>query len=232
MEVQETQGKSLLYLTVLPNGYTPLRRYPLIVLLHGFGANMYDLAPLAPDISKTGYLYACPNAPIAVPSGAGRVGFGWTPPKGFQDPEAIRQAEELLDVFLAEVQEAYRVEPGKVLLVGFSQGGGLAYRYGLIRPQTFSGVVVLSSGLLGLTALAPQLPPERTLPLFIAHGVKDPGLPVESARRAHQQLEEWGYQPAYHEYNVGHEIAPELLEDLVPWVHRVLPPIGGGLILP
>ena len=65
METIEHQGKNLLYLTVHPDNYRPKERYPLIILLHGYGANMYDLATLAPGIDREGYVYACPNAPVA-----------------------------------------------------------------------------------------------------------------------------------------------------------------------
>ncbi|MBI4236760.1 MAG: alpha/beta fold hydrolase [Chloroflexi bacterium] len=231
MEAKETEGKSLFYVTIHPDGYNPRRSYPLIILLHGFGAHMYDLAQLTPAISRTGYVYACPNAPIGLDIGGGQVGFGWTPPTGFRDPAAMQQAEDLLEVFFAEVQETYRVDANKVLLLGFSQGGSLAYRCGLTQPQTFAGVVALSTGLQDSEALTPRLPLQRTQPLFIAHGMDDPMVPVEAAQRTRQQLEQWGYRPVYHEYPMGHEITPELINDLVPWIHQVLPPLGGGLVL-
>ena len=43
---------------------TETRSYPMIILLHGFGAHMGDLASLAPAIDPTGYVYIFPNAPI------------------------------------------------------------------------------------------------------------------------------------------------------------------------
>ena len=33
-----------------------------------------------------------------------------------------------------------------------------------------------------------------------------------------------GYSPEYHEYPMGHEINQDVLNDLVPWLKRVLPP--------
>ena len=57
------------YLTLLPDDYDPQTSYHLIIMLHGFGANMQDLAGLAPVINSQDYVYACPNAPIAFDSG-------------------------------------------------------------------------------------------------------------------------------------------------------------------
>ena len=66
MKAEEHEGRSLKYVTVLPDDYNPELSYPLIIMLHGFGAHMGDLAGLAPAIETKGYVYACPNAPERV----------------------------------------------------------------------------------------------------------------------------------------------------------------------
>ena len=66
MEAQEIAGAQLRYLTVHPDGYDPNKRYPMVIMLHGFGANMQDLAGLAPVIDTRGYVYAFPNGPESV----------------------------------------------------------------------------------------------------------------------------------------------------------------------
>ena len=48
------------------------------IMLHGFGANMQDLAGLAPAIESEGYVYACPNAPIPFNLGLGQEAAGVT----------------------------------------------------------------------------------------------------------------------------------------------------------
>ena len=54
------RGGSLEYVAVYPVDYEPDTAYPLIVLLHGFGANMHDLAGLASHIDSHNYVYVCP----------------------------------------------------------------------------------------------------------------------------------------------------------------------------
>ncbi len=224
MEAQEHQGKTLAYLTVHPDGYRPETRYPLIILLHGFGANMRDLAGLTPAIDPTGYVYACPNAPVAFQIGPGMTGYGWGAIGGEGDPEEPRRIEEMLLTFIDEVMEQYHVSPGQVILGGFSQGGGMTYRCGLTRPEMFAGLVALSSSKVPFDELSSRLPPERTQPIFIAHGTEDPVSPVERARNAKALLEAEGYTPWYREYPMAHEITQQVIDDLVPWVHTVLPP--------
>jgi len=225
MRGEQHQGKGLVYLTILPDDYDPAASYPLVIMLHGFGANMMDLAGLAPVIHRRGYVYACPNAPIPFELGRGMVGYGWTPPRGQATQEEVCNAETLLGGFFDEVFQKLRTSPGQAILMGFSQGGGMTYRCGLARPETFAGLVALSASLPDPKELEGRLPPRRDQPIFVAHGQSDPLIPLERAWATRQFLEGAGYRPEYREYAMGHEISQEVLDDLVPWVAKVLPPL-------
>jgi phospholipase/carboxylesterase len=185
---------------------------------------MDDLADLCPAIDRDGYLYAFPNAPMPFQIGPGMTGYGWTPPRGQGTAEDARRAVGLLETFFQEVMAQYHVSPGKVILGGFSQGGGMTYRCGLGRPDTFAGLAALSSTMPDPEELRVQLPSQRTQPIFIAHGVYDELAPVERGRQAQAFLEEAGYSPDYREYPMRHEISQDVLVDLVRWVKSVLPP--------
>ena len=54
MRSEINEGSGLQYITIVPDEYTPESTYPLVIMLHGFGANMQDLAGLAPSINATG----------------------------------------------------------------------------------------------------------------------------------------------------------------------------------
>ena len=79
MKVTEHAGSALKYLAVEPEGYEPGKPYPMIVLLHGYGSHMGDLASLCPVIDRIGYVYICPNAPLPLGMGFGSSGFAWAP---------------------------------------------------------------------------------------------------------------------------------------------------------
>ena len=224
MQGEIHEGPGLKYLTVLPDGYDPEAAYPVVIMLHGFGANMHDLAGLAPPINSTGYVYACPNAPIPFNLGQGHAGFGWMTPRGGSTPDEMANSEKLLDDFFQEVLEKFRVGPGKALLLGFSQGGGMTYRCGLGRAETFAGLAALSATLPGADELDPRLPADRSQPIFVAHGRYDQMIAESTAYAAKDYLETAGYSPELHVYDMGHEISGELLGDLVPWIASVLPP--------
>ena len=226
MKTQEHQGKGLAYLNVYPDDYDQSLSYPLVVMLHGFGANMQDLAGLAPAIEREGYVYSCPNAPLPFDLGLGMVGYGWHPPRGAATAEDFEQAENLVNGYFDEIFEQLKATPGQIVLLGFSQGGGMTYRCGLGRPDTFAGLVALSASLPDPEVLKLRLPDQRKQPIFIAHGRADQVVSMDTARVARAFLEGEFYLPDYHEYDMGHEIPPMVLRDLVPWLARVLPPLS------
>ncbi len=226
MESRTTEGKNLSYVLALPDGFWKEARYPLFVLLHGFGASMEDLAGLAPAIDDSGYAYAFPNAPYMVELGAATYGFSWAlgRPGVVPPPAGSPSVEDLLDGFLEEVMEETGAERGRIVLGGFSQGGGLTLRYGLPRPETFAGLAVLSGFFRDPDEVRPRLPKERTQPVFVAHGTRDAVVDPGAGRATKEFLDELGYQSEYHEYEMGHQITPPELRDLAAWLRATLPP--------
>ena len=223
MEAKESQGKTLRYIAVEPDGYQPNKKYPMVILLHGFGASMADLAGLCPAIDSKGYVYIFPNAHIEVQVGLGMIGYAWTQ-RGSNSPEDGQRAEDLLATLVEEVMSEYGVEPGDVVLGGFSQGGMMTYRYGLPNPDIFGGLAVLSGRVSDPDALRATLPSSRTQAVFVAHGTSDAMIGVQDARDSLEFLKSEGYSPQYKEYSIGHEISQDVINDLVPWLHNVVRP--------
>ena len=224
MQAKEHQGKTLRYLTVEPDGYDSDKSYPMVILLHGFGSHMGDLAGLSPAIDSKNYLYVFPNAPLTTQIAPGMTGFAWTPISDDLTPEHLQRAEDALAILIEEVTEQYRIEPGNAILGGFSQGGMMTYQYGLPNPDLFGGLVVLSARILYPHSLLERLPKGRAQSVFIAHGMEDSMISVEEARKARRFLETEGYKPEYREYPMAHEINQDAVTDLSAWIHGVLPP--------
>ena len=100
----------------------------------------------------------------------------------------------------------------------------MTYRCGLNRADEFAGLVALSATLPDQEELASELPEERNQPIFIAQGRYDQMVSEDTAHSAKAFLESNGYTPDFHLYDMGHEINNSVLQDLVPWVNKVLPP--------
>ena len=232
MQAKQHQGKTLHYIAIEPDGYDPDRDYPMIILLHGFGAHMGDLAGIAPEIDTDGYIYIFPNAPIPFEIGPGATGYGWTYPRRI--PQELRRADdvdsvvEMLATLVDEVTEHYATRPGQVVLGGFSQGGMMTYRYGLPNPDKFRGLAALSAVAPDEETMRERLPDSRAQPIFVAHGTADMVIEVQMARDTRDFLKAEGYAPVYREYPMAHEISSQALDDLSAWIHEVLPPSGRG----
>ena len=224
MQTKRYEGSTLQYLAIEPDGYDPARKYPMIILLHGFGAHMGDLAGLAPAIDAAGYVYICPNAPIPFQIGPGMTGFGWTPPRDARRADDMERAADMLAALVDDATSQYPTETGQIVLGGFSQGGMMTYRCGLPNPHIFKGLAVLSGVAPDVDALRQHLPDERAQPIFVVHGTTDMVLPIDSARDAVAFLRAEGYQPQYAEYPMAHEISQQTLTDLAAWIKNVLPP--------
>jgi phospholipase/carboxylesterase len=228
VQAREVNGTALKYILVTPEGFTAAAGYPLVVLLHGFGANMQDLASLAPYIDDTGYVYAFPNAPFEVQLGPGYTGYSWaTGRPGMSQPLVdTSDVDAMLETFMQEVTSEAGAAAGKAVLGGFSQGGGLTLRFGLPRPETFAGLAVLSGFFRDQEAVEKRLPAERKQRLFVAHGTVDNVVAIEGGRGTKTFLEGAGYDFEYHEYPIAHEISPDEIADLKRWLHETLPPHG------
>lgn len=216
----------LLHTAQVPSGDGP---FPTIVALHGWGASAHDLFGLAPYLHGGEALVLCPQGPLAMDIGGGMPGYGWFPLSGGAsfDLAAFERSVDQLRAFLDAAAERYPVDRRKQVLMGFSQGGVLAYALGLREPARVAGIVALSSWLPGPLAEAiPKQPEHENLPVLVQHGSEDPMIPVDRARESRDALRRFGVGLAYHEYEMGHEIRPEALRDLLSWLEdKVFQPI-------
>ena len=145
-------------------------------------------------------------------------------PRGGGTSEETANSEQLLGDFFDAVFKQFNVGPGRAVLLGFSQGGGMTYRCGLGRADHFAGLAALSATLPDQDELAARLPERRDQSIFIGHGRFDQMVSDDSAQSAKSFLESNGYSPEFHIYDMAHEISGEELADLVPWMAKVLPP--------
>ncbi len=216
----------LLHTAHVPAGDGP---FPTILALHGWGASAHDLLGLAPIIHGGQAVVLCPQGPLRVPIAEGIEGSGWFPLSEDREVslDAVRRASGLVTDFLEAASECYPVDRRKTAVLGFSQGGVLAYDLALRDPDRFAGLIALSSWLPeALCADFSGTTAHATLPVFVAHGTEDPLLPVTLGQESRDRLIALGVAPAYREYEMQHEIRPEALRDLIGWLEdKVLQPV-------
>jgi phospholipase/carboxylesterase len=135
------------------------------------------------------------------------------------DPADLLTARKVLQDFLTATRKDVVHENTPIVLIGFSQGGALAYDAAFSSPSLVSGVAALSGTLLPETRQRIDETKKKTvLPFFIGHGTGDTVLPVRHARDAKKFLENAGYSPQYKEYPMEHSISPMEVRDLAEWI--------------
>ena len=207
-----------------PHGHGP---HPTILALHGRGANALDLLGLAPYLCGGRCLVLCPQAPLQIPLGpSGPVGYAWFPSTGGGPPEmtAVQEAHAAVQTFLDTALVRYPCDPRRLIVLGFSQGGVMAYNLGLYQPERFAALVALSTWLPPqILECAPHLTAAQQLPIMVQHGSHDEIIAVERARQSVEALRPLRLAVTYREYDMGHEISGRSLMELSVWLEEKVP---------
>jgi phospholipase/carboxylesterase len=195
---------------------------PLLVFLHGRGANEDDLVGLTEYIDERCFVVSA-RAPFQFQGGAGYTWYDLVD-IGKPEPEMFGESYRKLSAFLDDVIAGYPVDPSRVILFGFSMGTIMSYSMVLTRPDLIAGVAA-NSGLLpegsGLKFVWGKIAGK---PFFVSHGLYDPVIPVSFARRAHELLANAKALVTYHEYEMGHQIDEQSLNDVIKWMDRIVKP--------
>lgn len=210
----------LLHTLYEPTGDGP---HPTLIALHGWGASAFDLLGLAPHLGDGAWRVVCPQGPVVVPIGPGAQGYGWFPLSMGRPPDrdAFERAYAALEAFLGAVTERYALAPTKTALLGFSQGGLMAYAAAVRQPHRFAAVAALSTWLVpDLVVPAGMTPALEGLSILVQHGSADQMISVERGRDAVPQLRGWNADLVYREYDMGHEINAPSLRDLDDFLRR------------
>jgi len=201
-----------------PSGPGP---HPTILTLHGRGANALDLLGLAPYLCNGKFLMICPQGPLETPIGPGAFGYAWYPMSmgGPPDIGAILSSREKLQRFLDACLNRHPIDAKKLVVLGFSQGGVMAYSLALANPERFTGLAVLSSWLpKELIPLLSIKEAVQSLATLVQHGSQDQMIEVQRARDSVEQLRALRVPLTYREYDMGHEITPRGLTELSAWL--------------
>lgn len=127
----------------VPEGYDGQRPVPLVVLLHGYTSNgsaQNAYFRLSAQADRGGFLLAYPNGTRDLMGNR-----FWNATDACCDFYASGVDDvAYLDAVIDEVSSRYRVDPGRVFLVGHSNGAFMAHRYACDRAGRVAAIVTLA----------------------------------------------------------------------------------------
>lgn len=170
--------------------------------LHGWGANAQDLASVVPLLNLPDYQFMFPNAPFPHPySSTGRAWYDLSDQKA----QGLPESRKLLTDWLKSLESSTGVPLSRTILSGFSQGAAMTLDVGLSLP--LAGLVALSGYIHPVSVPAGGKFP----PVLLVHGRQDSVVPLKAAQYTRESLAALGVSVQYHEFDMGHEIRPEVL---------------------
>ena len=178
----EINGFRRTYLVHVPPGYTSYTPLPLVVVIHG----AFDTAEGMERVSGFSRLADQEGFIALYPNGMGLLGFLQHWNAGHCCGKAADDHVDDVGFVAATIEDVstrLSIDRDRVYMVGFSNGGMLAYRFAAERGNILAAVAPMAASIAGRAAA--DLPewriPEPVQPLsfIIMHGLLDDDIPYE-----------------------------------------------------
>ncbi|WP_299679478.1 alpha/beta hydrolase [uncultured Tenacibaculum sp.] len=192
----------------------------VLILLHGYGSNEDDLFSFAEELSDELLIIT-----VRAPYEMGYGGYAWyainfdANNDKFSDTKQASESVDKIAAFIDEIQAKYNTN--KTFLLGFSQGAILSYGLSLRYPNKVQHVVALSGYLLE-DLIPKEISESITTDYYISHGIVDQVIPFDWAKKTPDFLNKLNLQNEFHEYPVGHGVAPQNFYSFKDWIDKRL----------
>ncbi|HAT32600.1 MAG TPA: carboxylesterase [Janthinobacterium sp.] len=202
-----------------------------VIWMHGLGADGNDFVPLVQELDLAGlpgirFIFPHANT-IPVTINNGYVMRAWydivaTDLTRREDEAGLRASQAQIEALIAR-EKGRGVAANRIVLAGFSQGCAMALQTGLRQAEPLAGLLCLSGYLpLADKIAAEHAPASLSTPIFMAHGIADPVVPLMRAGQSRDLLKGLGYQIEWHDYPMQHSLCQEEIDDIGLWFKRVL----------
>lgn len=199
-----------------------------VILMHGYGADASDLAPLSqlmnPDFPVH---WIFPEAPIELGRGAGngkawfqidlarlqRIQMGLEGPRtsGLTSPEGLESSSELVEKLIADVCGDLALTTEQLVIGGFSQGSMMALNTILTKEMKVAGTILLSTHFMNESLWTAKIPTLAGTRYLQSHGRRDQILSFDSANRLNKTLNQGGWKGQLQAFEGGHEIPEPII---------------------
>jgi phospholipase/carboxylesterase len=196
---------------------------PLLIALHGYGANkrymMREARTLAPDGFAVAALQgfhqhwrepAEKNAPP-------KIGFGWL--TSFRAEDSVAVHHRALQDLIENLTSAGVADRNRIFLLGFSQACALDFRFAFTHSGVLRGVAGISGGIPGDFDDREKYQPTN-VPVFYLYGTRDEFYPLEKFDENREKLKARATNFQSKTYDAAHEITDEMRADIKSWLQK------------
>jgi predicted esterase len=190
------------YRVYVPSSYNGSRAFPLIVALHGLGANedsfMDSYAKTVPALAEArGYIVVAPLGYRV----DGFYGFSLPSDSSPADKRRVELSERDVMEVLKRMRVDYKVDDARIYLMGHSMGAIGTWAIGAKYPAIWAALAAFSG--LGNPATVEAM---KQIPEFVVHGDADPTVSVNGSRAMVAAMKKLGVDHQYIEVLGGNHI--------------------------
>jgi phospholipase/carboxylesterase len=196
---------------------------PLLIALHGYGANKRQMMREAAMVAPEGFALASLQGihqhlkDPKEPGGPLRFGFGWL--TNFHPEESVGiHHQALLDLLAALTNEGI-ANPARVFLLGFSQTCALNYRFAFSNPDVLRGVIGICGGLPGDWETS-ETYQSTGAAVFHLTGTRDEFYTPARVADYEERLRLRAANVEFKSYDAAHEMVPEMRADVKAWLQK------------
>lgn len=198
---------------------------PLLVGLHGYGANKRQMMREARAMAPPGFAVASLQGfhqhikEPREPSGPLRFGFGWL--TNFKAEESVAVHHQALLELIAEQVERGVADETRIFLLGFSQTCAMNFRFAFTYPEVLRGVIGMCGGLPGDWEASGLYKKTDASVLYLS-GTRDEFYPPERVGDYEERLKLRAGDVEWRAHDAGHEFVQSMRDDVRSWLEKKL----------
>jgi len=151
-------GVNRTYILHIPEHYDPSKSYPLMLVFHGKGgkaARMEQTTGFDAVADRNNFFVAYPDT----------IGAKW---------KLAGENNDIIfnEYLIQQIESNYPIDPTRIYISGFSQGGGMAQKLACVDTDKIAGVAVVSENLNPRSDSACH--PSQPITFVLFHGTADP----------------------------------------------------------
>ncbi len=198
------------------------RESGLMVVLHGFAEHPTAALQLGAMIdTEHRYRICAPHGPIKV--AASKYAFYRSVSRMNPDPEDFNRARFVIHDAVEAAQATEGVDAADTVLVGFSQGAGLASLAALskVKSANVRALIVFGCRVYSDELVEWDFDTTQNIRIFAAHGIKDSLSPMADVEEFFNQVGAKGADVTWETHPHGHSLSAENISTASRWLLKL-----------